>query len=629
MTAGELTKLLDDPRPAVRRRAVAVLGSKGAEGVTALRSVLRKGRSAEARRNAVWAATRIDGAEARAAVRGALADPDEIVRQAALHSISLRRDAEAVPALLGLLKGRSAHNARAAAEALGRIGDRSTVSALLDAAAKPADRALEHSVTYALIEIADAKGTARGLTSKEPLTRRAALVALDQMDGGGLDPQVLARELAAPEAVLKETASWIVGHHPDWGGTLAGFLRQRLGMKDLSAADREELVGLLARFARAKPVQELLDEGLRDTVALQQTRQTVLKAMARSGLKEVPASWISGLTKAVASSNAELVREAVATARALPLHRPQANELTTKLLAVAADTRAAASVRLGALAAVPGGLTKVGPAQFDFLRDKVKADQPGATRSLAADVLSKARLSSEQLVTLAGSLKNVGPIELDRLVDAFARSNEERVGRALVAALKTAPALVSLRVETLKPRLAKFGAAVGRQAEELYAALDVGAAEQRAQLEKMLASLKGGDIRRGQAVFNSQKAACVSCHAIGYVGGKIGPDLTHIGQIRTERDLLESVLFPSASLVRSYEPVSVTTKNGKIYNGLVRSESADEVVLTLGADQEARIPRRSIEEMGPSKVSIMPTGLDKLLSPQDLADLVAFLKACR
>src|SRR5439155_5970802 len=169
--------------------------------------------------------------------------------------------------------------ARASAEALGRIGDRSAVPALLDVAAKPADRALEHSLTFALIEIADAKGTARGLASKEPLTRRAALVALDQMEGGGLEPQAVARELAAPQPVLRETASWIVGRHPEWGGTLAGFLRGRLSRKDLSAAEREELVGLLARFARAKLVQELLDERLRDAAAPQQTRQTVLKAM--------------------------------------------------------------------------------------------------------------------------------------------------------------------------------------------------------------------------------------------------------------------------------------------------------------------------------------------------------------
>src|SRR5262249_40343649 len=317
MTAQELTRLLDDARPAVQRRAIAVLGSKGADAVPALLSVIRTGRSAEARRNAVWAATRIDARDARAAVRRALDDTDETVRQAAAHSVSLWRDREAVPQLLALLKNHSPHNARVAAEALGRIGDRATVPALLDAAGKPADRALEHSLTYALIEIADPKGTARGLDSKNVLTRRAALVALDQMDGGGLDARALARELAAAQPALKETAAWIVGRHPEWGGTLAGFLPDRLKVTDLPAAERAERVEQLARFARAKPVQELLDERLRDTSAPRGMRRIVLKAMARSGVKEVPAGWISGLTKVLASGNAELVREAVTTARIL------------------------------------------------------------------------------------------------------------------------------------------------------------------------------------------------------------------------------------------------------------------------------------------------------------------------
>jgi putative heme-binding domain-containing protein len=145
----------------------------------------------------------------------------------------------------------------------------------------------------------------------------------------------------------------------------------------------------------------------------------------------------------------------------------------------------------------------------------------------------------------------------------------------------------------------------------------------------MLGSLKDGDVRRGQLVFNSAKAACASCHAIGYLGGKIGPDLTHIGKIRADRDLLEAIIFPSASFVRSYEPVQVTTTRGKIHNGLVRKDSPEEVVLTTSATEEIRIPRKEIEDIQPSKVSIMPAGMDKVLSTQELADLVAFLRACK
>src|SRR5262249_38062806 len=156
--------------------------------------------------------------------------------------------------------------------------------------------------------------------------------------------------------------------------------------------------------------------------------------------------------------------------------------------------------------------------------------------------------------------KAAGPLELDRLLDAFASSTDERVGKSLVAALMASPARSSLRIDVLRPRFSKCGAAVQKQAEELYAAVDADNARQRAKLDELLAAMGSGDVRRGHQVFNGSKAACISCHAVGYLGGKVGPDLTHIGKIRTERDLLESIVFPSATFVRSYEPVLVTTK---------------------------------------------------------------------
>jgi len=109
----------------------------------------------------------------------------------------------------------------------------------------------------------------------------------------------------------------------------------------------------------------------------------------------------------------------------------------------------------------------------------------------------------------------------------------------------------------------------------------------------------------------------------------VGPDLTRIGKIRSERDLLESIVFPSASLVRSYEPILVTTKNGKVHNGLIRKETPTELVLTLGLNQEVTVARDDIDEIQPSKISIMPAGLDQQLTPRELADLVVFLKACK
>jgi putative membrane-bound dehydrogenase-like protein len=627
----DLAARLDDVRPAVRRRAVQALAKLGERAVPALAAALKPDRPVEARRNAVWASARIDGRHARALAREALGDLDETVRQAAAHTVSVRLDHEALAKLESLLLSGPPQNGRVAAEAIGRLGDSSAVPALLTAAGhvNPDDRALEHSITYALIEIADPKATATSLASQNPSTRRAALVALDQMGTGLIGPDAVTPALISRDRTTRAIGWWVAGRHPEWADALAGFFRARLGAPNLTATDRDELADELARFGGAAAVQGLMVERLRDAKAPITTRQLVLRAMARSGLKEIPKTWLDGLNAALRDPEAALVREGVAAARAVSdaVPKGQAGDLAATLVALGNDVKVADDLRIDALSAVPGGLTGVNPGLFVFLRDRLGPDNPVALRGAAAGVLGRAALSPEQLAVLTDSLKVVGPLEVDRLLAAFERSTDQAVGLRLIAALRGSPALGSLRVDMLKPRLDKYDATVRRAAEPLYAALNVDAAKQKARLESLLPTLAGGDIRRGQEVFNGTKAACFSCHAIGYRGGNVGPDLTKIGQVRTERDLLESILFPSLSFVRSFEPVTVATADGKVYNGLLKKDASDEIVLTVNATEEARIPRAQIEELRPGTVSVMPAGLDQQLTPRELADLVAFLKS--
>jgi putative membrane-bound dehydrogenase-like protein len=632
-TTESLVKLLDDARPTVRRCAVAALARRGSDAVPELARIIGHGRSVEAQRNAVWAATRIDSPAAREAVAEALRGGEETVRQAALHSIGLRRDDRAGPLLVLFLSPVyipkwSAQNRRAAAEALSRIGDKSDVPILLSALAEQNDRVLDHSLTYALIAIGDREGTAAGLKDGSPRVRRAALIALDQMEGGKLSPGAVAAELTSPDGALKETASWVARRHPEWGQALAGYLRDRLAVKEQSAGNRDELTNELARFARTPAVQELLAEQLRGGSIPPERTILALHAMARSGLKEAPVAWVAALEQVLVGRDVELIREAVATARAVPV-KGGADKLAAALLRVGDDDKLPQPVRLGALAAVPGGLPSVKSATFDWLLTRLDREQPVADRGFTADVLAKAKLTSGQLVALTAAFKTIAPTDADRLLEAFAQSSDDHVGEVLLAALKRSPARSSLRPEFIRPRLAKFGPGVQKEAESLYALLNANLAAQRARLDELLAGLKDGEVRRGQAVFNSPKAACISCHAVGYLGGTIGPDLTHVGKIRSERDLLESIVFPSASFVRSYEPVEITTKKGKVYNGVVRRETPDEVVLAINATEEVRVARQDIDEVQPGKVSIMPAGLDQQLTRQELADLVAFLKACK
>ena len=179
------------------------------------------------------------------------------------------------------------------------------------------------------------------------------------------------------------------------------------------------------------------------------------------------------------------------------------------------------------------------------------------------------------------------------------------------------------------PVLANYSEAVRNEAQPLLAALDSDAAGQGQRLEQLLGAMQPGDVRRGQQVFNSAKVACLSCHAIGYVGGRIGPDLTRIGEVRTERDLLEAVVFPSASFARGYEPVTVRLKDASVINGVLRSESGEDILLMTADNREMRIARREIAELQPGAVSLMPQGLDEQMTRSELADLIAFLRATR
>jgi putative heme-binding domain-containing protein len=122
------------------------------------------------------------------------------------------------------------------------------------------------------------------------------------------------------------------------------------------------------------------------------------------------------------------------------------------------------------------------------------------------------------------------------------------------------------------------------------------------------------------------------CHTVAGRGGKVGPDLSAIGEIRSRRDLLEAVAFPSAAFARGFEPVSVALTDGRVMTGLSGRESAEELVLNVVEDNkpiEVPIRRESIEEVKLGPVSTMPSGLDRQLPPAELSDLIGFLEQLR
>lgn len=150
-----------------------------------------------------------------------------------------------------------------------------------------------------------------------------------------------------------------------------------------------------------------------------------------------------------------------------------------------------------------------------------------------------------------------------------------------------------------------------------------------AHLMRFEPSLKGGDPERGRVVFSSPKVACSSCHRIGKAGGVVGPDLTRVGAIRSGRDLLESILYPSSTFAQGYDRYIVATTDGRVLDGLVARQSDEAVVLRDAGGAESRIKRGDIRDMKRQAASMMPEGLERSLSEGEFRDLLAFLQSLR
>ena len=148
---------------------------------------------------------------------------------------------------------------------------------------------------------------------------------------------------------------------------------------------------------------------------------------------------------------------------------------------------------------------------------------------------------------------------------------------------------------------------------------------QTKRLKEITAILPQGDAKRGRKLFhNVAKSLCLTCHVMKEQGVKYGPDLTGIGSIRSEQDLLESILYPSSSIARYYERVLVKTKEGES-GGLILRDTQNQMVLSNSPGVEIIVPIKEIKSAKYSNVSLMPEVFDNLFKPQEIADLVVYL----
>lgn len=153
---------------------------------------------------------------------------------------------------------------------------------------------------------------------------------------------------------------------------------------------------------------------------------------------------------------------------------------------------------------------------------------------------------------------------------------------------------------------------------------------QRSRLNELAeATVSTGDANRGAIVFHHSQQSCSKCHKNGSESNDLlGPNLAKLPKDMTNEAIVESVLYPSKSIRKGFESISVITSDGKVLTGLLSSQTDNEIVLkdVSRGGELVRIDSNDIEQIKKNELSLMPAGQINLLnSRQQFLDLIRYL----
>jgi len=145
---------------------------------------------------------------------------------------------------------------------------------------------------------------------------------------------------------------------------------------------------------------------------------------------------------------------------------------------------------------------------------------------------------------------------------------------------------------------------------------------------QVIASYAGVEKLTGDAGLGRQRfqELCATCHRLRGEGHEVGADL---GMVATKPVdwLLTAILDPSQAVEARYRAWMITLNSAEELSGLISAETANNIVIRMAGGVDHAVLRSDIAAMEQSKLSLMPTGFESTLKPQDLADLLSWLRA--
>lgn len=200
--------------------------------------------------------------------------------------------------------------------------------------------------------------------------------------------------------------------------------------------------------------------------------------------------------------------------------------------------------------------------------------------------------------------------------------SQPRHVRVLLAAIEAKQLSENVLNRAQRESLRKHSdAAIRDRAQQLFAAAETGDRMKAYERARPVLALAGNAVN-GHKPFATH---CASCHRLDRDGHNVGPDLFGIRNQPKESILLH-IVHPNYEFVTGFNACVIECKDGRELTGLIIGESPASVTLRQAQGIEETIPRSAITRLTVGQISLMPEGLEAAMSPQELADLLAYLK---
>lgn len=471
---------------------------------------------------------------------------------------------------------------------LAKLGGLDAIKLSLQALNKDVDRFIDHALFLNVNEYDDALISNLNQPSWSNLNRQKQLAFVLTSVEPSKAAQFLGQYLTTHQIPAGGDGPWIDLIAKAGGPEQLGLLyRQTIAGKFDGPTTQRAFKALLdaKRLRRAKPKFD--DKPALDLKPLLTDSDSAIRAVAI----ELVGAWqirflVPNLAKLAGDTNVEPSTRI----KAIGALKSCGGNASINALASLIDSDAPLAIQTAIVSALAGTDAKlaIGPF-FDALKD---IDNEPAAISLWQAMLSAK--NGQQLLT--GSMPSDGVSEIAARAGIRAAGEAGRNAQPLIDALMPMSGL-TMTASKWSP--------------------------QRARDIRRLVELKG-DAARGEMVFRRSSLQCATCHAIGGVGGKVGPDMTSLGASAPVDYIIESMFDPDAKIKENYHSVTVLTDDGQIISGIEFGSTDDEMVLRDASNKLIRIPQAEVEQVKPGK-SLMPAALLDRVSQQDQLDLIRFM----